>query len=268
GVSFTRGPFERIGNFCPKPGEDSVGSPAGSDSDHAPAGRDPDSGTAEAGSYKKAPSGAEIAEVLPCVDYRELSLSDHVLHLGQNQEIDLGGIAKGYASDCLMELFREYELTGAIVSLGGNVQCYGAKPDGSAWNVGIRRPFPGSGGQELLGILTAKSEAVITSGSYERYFTDPDTGHLWHHILDPSTGYPADSGLVSVTIICESGLRADALSTACFILGADKAADLWRSGKQDFDMILVCQDGSIILTAPAAERFTPGDAGQSISILE
>ncbi|MBR1781465.1 MAG: FAD:protein FMN transferase [Oscillospiraceae bacterium] len=173
------------------------------------------------------------------------------LTLAPGQGIDLGGIAKGFTSDRLMELFAEYGLTSAIISLGGNVQLFGAKPDGSDWRCGIQDPF----GDGLMGVLTARDCAVITSGAYERYFTGED-GQIYHHILDPKTGYPANRGLVSVTIVSESGMLADGLSTSCYVMGLEDAAQYWRTSSEEFDMILMTEGGDVYVTAPLAEQFS------------
>ena len=141
-------------------------------------------------------------------------------------------------------------MTGAILSLGGNVQCMGTKPDGSKWHIGIQRP---DGGEGYLGVLTLTDKAVITSGGYERYFEE--NGTIYHHIIDPETGYPADSGLTSVTIVSADGALADALSTACFILGKEKAEAYWKAHADQFDMILYTEEGELLITEGLADIF-------------
>ena len=171
------------------------------------------------------------------------------LTLGDGQGIDLGGIAKGYTSDRLMEIFAKYQLRSAMVSLGGNVQLYQTKPDGYLWRCGIRDPFAGQDSNALLGILSARDCAVITSGAYERCFAD-ENGTVYHHILDPKTGYPAQSGLSSSTIVSKSGMLADALSTACYVSGLDGAIQYWQTRSGDFDMILVTDEKEVYITRP------------------
>lgn len=178
------------------------------------------------------------------------------LTLGAGQGIDLGGIAKGYTSGRLMEIFAEYELVSGYVSLGGNVQCYRTKPDGSLWRCGIQNPFEPEDGSSFLGILSVENRAVITSGAYERYFVDEATGETYHHILNPETGYPAQSGLSSVTIVSEKGTLADGLSTACYVMGKDQAISYWRLYGDTFDMVLMTQDGEVYVTEPIAEQFS------------
>ena len=177
------------------------------------------------------------------------------LTLGDGQGIDLGGIAKGYTSDRLMEIFAKYQLRSAMVSLGGNVQLYQTKPDGSLWRCGIRDPFAGQDSNALLGVLSARDCAVITSGAYERCFAD-ENGTIYHHILDPKTGYPAQSGLSSSTIVSKSGMLADALSTACYVSGLDGAIKYWQTRSGDFDMILVTDEKEVYITKPLQENFS------------
>ena len=125
-----------------------------------------------------------------------------------------------------MQIYRKCGVTSGLVSLGGNVQLLGAKPDGSAWKVAVESPEEDG---NYLGILQAKDKAVITSGGYERYFEK--NGKKYHHIIDPSTGYPAENGLTSVTIISDDGTLADGLSTSLFISDADRLGVIDDEGK-------------------------------------
>ena len=192
------------------------------------------------------PDPDELAKTLEPVGSDKLEYQDGSVTLSPGQGIDLGGIAKGYTSDRLAEIFAEYGLTGGVISLGGNVQLYGSKPDGSLWRCGIKDPMdPDSG--KLLGVLKADECAVVTSGAYERFFTGAD-GRTYHHIIDPSTGYPSDSGLISATIVAKSGMLADGLSTAVFVMGLERAAQFWRSGAEDFEMILMTDEKEVYVT--------------------
>ena len=166
-------------------------------------------------------------------------------------EIDLGGIAKGYTSSRVMEIFREHGIEHGLVSLGGNVQALGTKENGKPWRVAIQNP---EDELKYLGVLDIADKCVITSGGYERFFEQD--GRRYHHIIDPRTGYPAESGLLSATIISDDGALADGLSTALFIMGKDKAEEYWRAHPWTFDYILEDTDGTLYVTAGAADLFT------------
>ena len=155
--------------------------------------------------------------------------------------IDFGGIAKGYTGQKLAELFQEYGVSSALVSLGGNIQAIGTKPDGNSWKVGIRDPKGGQ--QDYIGVLSVENQAVVTSGGYERYFEE--NGETYIHIINPRTGYPADGDLLSVTIVSKDGTLADGMSTALYIMGYEKACQFWRQHREEFNVILVTDDGKI-----------------------
>lgn len=202
----------------------------------------------------RVPEQAELDDVLSYVGSEKLTIEDNVLKLNDASGVDLGGIAKGYASDRLVEIFKEYGITSACVSLGGNVHCLGTKPDGSAWRCGIVDPFNKDSG--FLGVLTVTDRAVITSGSYERFFIDETTGERYHHIIDTKTGRPSESGLLSVTIVHKRGILADALSTACYVMGLDGAIRYWNESGRDFDMIIMTEGGEVYVTPDIANSFT------------
>ena len=166
-------------------------------------------------------------------------------------QIDLGGIAKGYTSSKVIDIFRKNGISSAVISLGGNVQTLNGKPDGSSWRVAVENPADTG---SYIGVLSVKNKAVITSGGYERYFEQD--GKTYHHIIDPSTGYPANNGLTSVTIVSDDGTLADGLSTSLFIMGPEKAQEYWKKYSNEFDMILVKDDGSIVVSEGIADSFT------------
>ena len=166
-------------------------------------------------------------------------------------EIDLGGIAKGYTSSQIMQIYQDCGVTSGLVNLGGNVQALGCKTDGGKWRVAIQSP---DDTEEYLGILEIEDQAVITSGGYERYFEED--GVTYHHIIDPATGYPADSGLISVTIVSDDGTLADGLSTSLFIMGEEKAAQFWRENSDEFEAIMETSDGKLYVTEGIADSLT------------
>ena len=196
------------------------------------------------------PSSKTIDTLLPLVDYRRIQIEGDTITLPAEMQLDLGSVAKGYTGDEIMRIFKENGVESAIISLGGNVQTLGSKPDGSLWKVGIVDPFSPS---ENLGIVEISDKAVITSGNYERYFEE--NGQRYWHILDSADGYPADNGLVSVTIIGDCGLDCDALSTALFVEGTDQAVAHWRK-RQDFGMLLVTYNGRIMISENIVHFFT------------
>lgn len=164
----------------------------------------------------KAPDHEAVAAALTAVDYRGLSVEGTTVTLkNPSAAIDLGGIAKGYIADKCAAYLREQGVTSAIVDLGGNIVTIGQKTDGTDFNIGVQAPFS----QSLAAVVPSRDGAVVTSGVYERFFEED--GVRYHHILDPETGYPADTGLLSVTILTESAVDADALSTTCFLLGLE-----------------------------------------------
>ena len=162
-------------------------------------------------------------------------------------EIDLGGIAKGYTSGRVMEVMKSYGIKSAVINLGGNAHVLGNKTDGSQWKVGIQDPEDENG---YLGGVNVTDKAIITSGGYERYFVDEDTGIKYHHIIDPKTGYSANNGLISVTIVSADSSLADGLSTSLFVLGTQDAISYCKEhcAEDGFDAIMEDEDGKLYIT--------------------
>lgn len=209
----------------------------------------------------RVPDGEELESLLDRVDYNQIILSDEAISVPAQTEIDLGGIAKGYTGDVLTAALREKGVNSALLSLGGNIAVIGRKQDGSLWKIGVRDPL---GSPDSIGYLQIEDANVITSGGYERYFVDEDGNVRWH-IIDPKTGYPAQSGLISVTVVGKNGAKCDALSTALFVMGADKAS-AYLSAHPEFEAILIREDGSLLLTNGLKDRFTlmPGYQNRSV----
>lgn len=164
------------------------------------------------------------------------------LRIPAGTSIGFGAVAKGYTADAALDAMAEAGCKTAILSLGGNVQTLGRKPDGSDWNVAIMDPDDNGA---YAAMLAVGEKAVVTSGDYQRYFEQD--GVRYSHILDPETGAPVDNGLRSVTVVCDDGARADALSTAMFVLGEEAALDNWRTNG-DFELVLITADGRVVVT--------------------
>lgn len=195
----------------------------------------------------------EIKELLEHVNYKKVDIdeSEDFVSIDENSKIDLGGIVKGYASDMVMDIIKKNNIDNAVVSLGGNVACIGKNKDDKLWKVAIKDP---DNEDDYLGSVEVSNKSVITSGGYERFFEKD--GKKYHHILDPKTGKPSDSGVSSVTIISEDGLLADALSTSLFVMGKEKAEKYWRKHSDEFDYILKTDSGEVILSEGVKDIFT------------
>ena len=190
------------------------------------------------------PTADELEEALALVDGSQLEVGDMCARLGrEGMAVTLGGIAKGYIADRIAELLEGEGVEHAIIDLGHNILLVGSKPDGSPWRVGVQDP-DGTGG-EYAAVIEADGLSVVTSGTYERYF-ELD-GVRWHHVLDPFSGYPSESGLVSATVVCESSTAADALSTACLIAGAERALELIEE-MDGVEVLLIDQSGEMYMS--------------------
>lgn len=196
------------------------------------------------------PAQEKIDQLLQSVGFDKVKIENHAVALPEGMQLDLGAIAKGYAGDEIASLLKNRGVTSAIINLGGNVQTVGTRPDGSMWRVGLKAPDADG----HIGILEVSDCAVITSGGYQKYFIGED-GKQYHHIIDPTTGKPADSGLVSVTVIGKEGKLCDALSTALFVMGSEDAISYWRQ-YNNFEMILLTDKDEIYITEGLENRFT------------
>lgn len=201
------------------------------------------------GSNFRVPSNSEVKTALSGVGYEKIAIRGNTITIPENTKIDLGGIGKGCASDWVTLVLKNNGVKSAIISLGGNVHAIGSRVGGGAWTVGITDPSDTS---QILGTVKVKDKAVVTSGGYQRNFTE--NGVTYHHIIDPKTGKSANSGLTSVTIISDSGITADGLSTALFVMGLDSAETLWRSSN-DFEAVFVGDNGKITVTEGIKDAF-------------
>lgn len=206
------------------------------------------------------PGKATVDELVSSVDYRQIRMQTaafpgqsaefaETVSLEKGMKIDLGAVAKGCAADVAVDIMKEDGVSSGILNLGGTVAAVGRKPTGERWKVGISDP---ENTASYFGSVECEDKVVATSGNYERYFEQD--GKRYCHIIDPKTGWPVGNGAVSVTVISDSGVKSDALSTALFVMGADKAAEYWRS-KQDFDYIFLDNNNTLRMTEGAKNSF-------------
>lgn len=217
----------------------------------------------------RVPSEGELAELLKLVDHNKVVVSENNITVEPGMMLDLGSVAKGYASDEAARILRENKIDSALINLGGNIMAVGCKKDGSGWRIGVKDPRY-SAEDINIGILTLSDCAAVTSGNYERYFTAED-GTVYGHIIDPETGYPVDNDLLSATIISPNGLLCDALSTAVFVMGSEKA-EAFRSEHSaelgGFDMLLITKSGEVIITEGIKDRFSLSDKSLTLKLIE
>ena len=244
------------------------------------------------GDYR-VPAQSELDALAAKIDYTQVKLDrdSSQASLPDGMALDLGAVAKGWAGDILSQLVRDADgVDGALLNLGqSTIQTVGAKPDGSPWRIGIQDPLGegtalaglkqqqaaqiGDASQapaiqteegSYLGVLELTDRAMSTSGGYQRCFLQD--GQIYWHILDPNTAAPARSGLASVTVVSDSGLLCDGLSTALFVMGLDRGVQFWQTWHDHddvrFECIFITDDGSVYLTPGLADAFTLAD-GQS-----
>lgn len=213
------------------------------------------------GLENKVPSQKAIETALEGVGAEHIKIKDSTVTLDDNTSLDLGGIAKGYASHKAAEILKENGVTSALMSLGGNVRAVGSKPDGESWSVAVTNPDDNS---RSIGTLKISDKAVVTSGGYQRYFEE--NGQTYHHIIDTKTGYPADSGLKSVTIVSDDDALADALSTALFVMGLEKSGKFYSENSSLFGAVFITDKGEIYVTDNLKDSFMSEQGFEVISI--
>ena len=205
-------------------------------------------GTADA----KVPDREEIEALMPGVGYEKVKTEGNCVFMEENTSVDLGAVGKGIGCQEAEELLTEYQASGALVTVGGSILMYGEKPDSSEWKIGIANPRSETGDDYLGSLALEGTQTVSTSGDYEKYLIE--NGKRYHHILDPRTGYPAESGLISVTVVCREGWLSDGLSTACFVLGYEKSLELLKA--YDAQAVFVDADYRVCVTDGLKDAFT------------
>lgn len=199
----------------------------------------------------RVPARSEIDEALEKVGYKRMFFADDGVRwaiLENGMSINFGAVAKGYAADAVAAILDEHKVRKAILDLGGNIYCYGKKEDGKLWTVGIKNPENPTGTPLLK--ISSDEVSVVTSGIYERYFEKD--GKKYHHIFDPKTGCPVENDLSSVTVVCKLSTAADALSTACFVLGKDVALECLpefeKLFRTEIGLVFISKEGKVSAT--------------------
>lgn len=193
------------------------------------------------------PSDTDRLAAIELIDWMNVELDPDTLEVylkEEGMELDLGAIAKGYASDEVVRILKENGVSRGIINLGGNVFAYGEKEDGSAWRIGVQNPFSTRG--EYIAILDVKNKTVVTSGIYERFFEED--GVRYHHILDTQTGYPVENNLASVTVVTDNSMNADAMSTILFSAGIEEGMEYIKAYHPDVVAIFVTKDRKVYTT--------------------
>lgn len=183
------------------------------------------------------PESSLIDEAVRHVNYKNIEIEGNKVRLDDNEsKMDLGGIAKGFVADKLKEYLKSKGVNNGIINLGGNILLIGTKPDGSDYNIGIKKPFKEN---DISATVSISDYSVVSSGNYERYFYEDN--RLYHHILDADTGYPVNNNLLSVTIISKESVDGDGLSTTCFALGLDDGMKL-IDGIENVEAVFIDSD--------------------------
>lgn len=199
------------------------------------------------------PDASELAAAAEKVDWTKVDVNEEGVLIPKGMSIDLGAIAKGYISDRIADYFIEKGVESALLNVGGNVRTVGLKPDGKNWRIGIQDP-EGVRDQSIVGVVDLHGNSVVTSGIYERGFTLGDV--VYHHILDPNTGWSVQNELAGVSIVAEEACTADALSTTVFTMGLEEGT-AFIENFDGVDAIFVTRDGDISWTSGLDDLFSP-----------
>ncbi|MDE7389407.1 MAG: FAD:protein FMN transferase [Lachnospiraceae bacterium] len=206
------------------------------------------------------PIESDLQSALKNVAYSRISLDEtsKTVTLESDMQLDLGAAAKGYIAEKVAEKLKSNGVESAVLSFGGNIQTIGLK-GGQEWKIGIKYPNIG----DNFGVLSTGEASVVTSATDQRFFEE--NGIKYHHIIDPKTGYPTDNGTSSVTVVCKDGATADSLSTALFVMGVDRAKELYLNSS-DFDFIILTEDGRVFVTEGISDNFTLTDEHSDLSV--
>jgi thiamine biosynthesis lipoprotein len=192
----------------------------------------------------RVPAADELAAAVKRVGYTGIAIDGTTVTLAQpGMMLDLGGIGKGYAADLAAAIYQKHGVKSALLNLGGNILVYGAKSDGSDFRIGLRDPYGSE--NDYFAVISAHDTSVVTSGVYERFFVSG--GIAYHHLFDPETGYPVNNGLAAVTVVCQSSTKADALSTALFVMGLKDGLKLAET-LEDIEAVFVTEDKEVFVT--------------------
>ena len=203
--------------------------------------------------HAKIPKTLEIKNDMKLINYKDIILNDKAKSIklrNENQRIDLGAIAKGFAADEVKNILIRNDIKHAIIDLGGNIYALGNKPDGTLWNIGIQDPINKSG--KYVGIVCVQNKSVVTSGNYERYFIKE--GKRYHHIIDPRTGEPSENGIISATVVSEYSIDGDALTTCVYVMGIEKGLKIIQS-IDGAEAILITRDKKVYVTSGIRDTF-------------
>lgn len=216
------------------------------------------------GDNQRLPSQEELSEFLPYVGYENLRLSKEEQTASLKNRLnalDLGGAGKGAACDAAVNAYKDAGAAAAVVAAGGSIGLYGQKPGGGDWVIAIRDPKIKMEDESTgLGTLKLSSGFVSTTGVYEKYFEQDQ--RLYHHVLNPKTGYPAESSLLSVTVVCGDGALSDMLSTACFVLGLEESAPLLSH--YGAEAVFVDKEDNVFVTGGLKDKLTLTAAGYTL----
>jgi len=203
--------------------------------------------------HARIPKLDEIRYYMRLINYKDIILNDKdksIILRNENQQIDLGAIAKGFAADKVKDILIENNIENAIIDLGGNIYALGNKPDGALWNIGIQDPIKVRG--EYVGIVSVKNKSIVTSGNYERYFIEE--GKRYHHIINPMTGAPSENDIISATVISEYSIDGDALTTCVYVMGIKKGLKLIES-IEGTEAIFITKDKQVYVTQGIVDTF-------------